>query len=249
MSTLPLSAAKGFTLLAPGIQTAADARHDEFLLSAVKNHGPVACIWQTTRSLVVPRSYRRFDAFSAACVEFAAHGWPVTVRLTGGGIVPQGPGILNLSLAYPVQGPPMQHSEAGYQLICRLLAGALHMLGVEAFPAAVEGSFCDGRYNLAIWQHGEPAKIAGTAQSWRRLPGSPDEHIGLVHGLILVDADSDALTQAANDFEAAIGSGRRYLPQKVTSLARLLGSEPGLMSRFEQALLTRLSDLAPDPDR
>lgn len=242
MSSSPLSAAKGFRLVASGIQTAADARHDEALLRAVEEYGPVADIWQTPRSLVVPRSYRRFEAFNAACEQFAARGWPVTVRLTGGGIVPQGPGILNLSLAYPVQGPPMQHSEAGYRLICGLLEAALRSLGVEAFPVAVEGSFCDGRYNLAVSQNGEAVKIAGTAQSWRRVAGSRDQHIGLVHGLILVDADSAVLTQAANDFEAAIGSARRYLPQKVTSLAQLLGPLPDLVSCFEQALLSALGD-------
>ena len=230
-----------FTLLRPEADTGADARHDEALLEMAARHGPVASIWQTKRSLVVPRSYRRFETFPSACEHFAAQGWPVTVRQTGGGIVPQGPGVINLSLAYRVQGPPMRHSEAGYLLICRLLADTLLTLGVDAFPAAVEGSFCDGRYNLAVRLQNEAVKIAGTAQSWRRIPGNSDQHVGLVHGLVLLDTDSPALTRAANAFEQAIGSGRRYLAEKVISVAEFLGSSHGLREGFEAALKQQLS--------
>jgi len=225
-----------FTLLTPTAETGADGRHDESLLEIATRHGPVASLWQTRRSLVVPRSYRRFDAFASACDRFAAQGWPVSIRQTGGGIVPQGPGIVNLSLAYCVQGPPMQHSEAGYLLICRILTHVLHVLGIEAFPAAVEGSFCDGRYNLAVRWRGETVKIAGTAQSWRRVPGGGDQYVGLVHGLVLLDTDSAFLTQAANAFEEAIGSERRYQAGKVISAAELLGRSQGLWGRIEEAL-------------
>src|SRR5690606_3511366 len=144
--------------------------------------------------------------------------------------------IVNLSLAYGVQGPPMQHSEAGYLLICELLAAALRSIGIEAFPAAVEGSFCDGRYNLAVRHAGRLVKIAGTAQSWRRAPGTPDTHLGLVHALVLLDVDTAMVTEVANAFESALGSGQPYLAEKVIAAAELLENPPALQSRFEQAL-------------
>lgn len=225
-----------FTLLRPESGMGADARFDESLLALAAARGPVASIWQTQRSLVVPRSYRRFDAFESACAQFAAQGWPLTVRQTGGGIVPQGPGIVNFSLAYRVQGPPMRHSEPGYRLICRALSQAMHGLGVTAFPAAVEGSFCDGRYNLAVRLHGRPVKVAGTAQTWRRVPGSQDEHVGLVHALVLLDVDTGEVTATANAFEAAIGSERRYQPDKVVAVAELLDATDGLHACFQQLL-------------
>lgn len=235
----PLLMPARFTLLRSSAETGTDARHDESLLESAIHPGPLASIWQTRRSLVVPRSYRRFDAFEEARRRFAGQGWPVTVRQTGGGIVPQGPGIINLSLAYPVQGPPMPHSEPGYLLICRILADALQAIGIEAFPAAVEGSFCDGRYNLAVNRQGKAVKIAGTAQSWRRVPGSADEHRGLIHALVLLDTDTEAVTETANAFEAAIGSERRYGADKVVSAAELLGgshSPHDLKNEFEKAL-------------
>jgi len=232
-----------FTLLRPLQGISPDARYDETLLKQVIDQGPLACIWQTRRSLVVPRSYRRFDAFEAGCEQFALQGWPVVVRQTGGGIVPQGPGIVNLSLAYPVEGPPMRHSEAGYELICGILADALHSLGLHAFPAAVEGSFCDGRYNLAVQLQGAAVKIAGTAQAWRRVAGSQHTHIGLVHALVLLDADTAQLTAVANDFETAIGSEHRYQADKVISAVELLGISEGLQAHFEQAVAQALRSL------
>lgn len=245
----------GFTLLAPPQATGLDARFDEHLLEHTTHRGPVASIWQAARSLVVPRTYRRFSAFDATCARFAQRGWPVAVRQTGGGIVPQGPGILNLSLAYRVEGAPMRHSEPGYQLICKVLADALAHVGIDAFPAAVEGSFCDGRYNLAVTGVHGPVKIAGTAQMWRRIPGTVQSHVGLVHALILVDVDCARVTALANEFEAALGSARRYRSDRVTSLAatsanaRALGHDllPTLQRHLEQQLACCHDALAGHP--
>lgn len=230
------AAPHAFTLYRPQPDAIQDACFDETLLELAAQNGPTACIWETGRGLVVPRTYRRFDAFETVCRHFAENGWPVTVRQTGGGIVPQGPGIVNLSLAYRVNGMPLRHSEPGYERICALLAAALASLGIEAFPAAVEGSFCDGRYNLAVRLHGAAVKVAGTAQMWRRLAGEEDAHIGLVHALVLVDTDTAALTAIANAFEAALGSERRYLAERVVSATELLAAGHGVQRSFEQAL-------------
>lgn len=229
-----------FTLQPAPSGVVQNALYDETLLERAGTHGPLAALWQAPRSLVVPRSYRRFTGFEAACRQFAQMGWPVSVRQTGGGIVPQGPGIMNLSLAYTVEGPPMRHSETGYLLICRILADALRNMGIEAFPATVEGSFCDGRYNLAVRLQGEAVKIAGTAQTWRKQPGTHDTHIGLVHALVLLDTDTQAVTATASAFEAAIGSEKRYQADKVVSASELLGVSLGLQAHFERAVAQAL---------
>lgn len=61
----------------------------------------VAQLWQAPQGLVVPGSYRQFTGLPAVSAHFAARGWPVWLRRSGGGLVPQGPGIINLSLASP----------------------------------------------------------------------------------------------------------------------------------------------------
>jgi len=219
-------------------EPATDGRADEDLIPRAAALGPVARVWDAPRGLVVPRTYAALPGFDTACAAFAREGWPIAVRQSGGGVVPQGPGILNLSLALPVDGRPLDHSETLYRLLCDVIQAALAPLGIEARPQAVEGSFCDGRFNLAV---GAPArKIAGTAQVWRRVPeGPPGRHIGLAHALILAQIDPAVLTRQANRLETMLGTSRRYLSERIASLDTLA---PAPASDFPDALRTRLED-------
>ncbi len=202
-----------------------DALHAEQALLAQASTGRwLAHLWQAPVSLVVPRSYLRHAQLEAARSAFAARGCPVWLRLSGGGLVPQGPGILNLSLAYPVRGGAGTHSEAVYLHLCEVLAGALGALGLQTHWQAVDGSFCDGRFNLAWGPPGQARKMAGTAQYWRRVAGAEDPslHVVLAHAVLLVSADPEAINRRANDFEDAIGSGRHYRADRVVSVAQAL---------------------------
>jgi lipoate-protein ligase A len=229
-----------FRLLGPDT-TVADARQDERLIDIAAGGTPAACIWQSTQSLVVPRTYAQQAGFDDACRRYADLGWPVSVRQSGGGIVPQGPGILNLSLARGVTGKPLDHSTEAYTLICRVISDALHELDIHCHPQAVEGSFCDGRFNLAVGEGAQARKIAGTAQVWRRRPmaDGTTQQVGLVHALMLVHTDVAAATAMANGFEEAIGSRRRYSEQKAVSAHTLYrGTLPlqELLRSVERAL-------------
>lgn len=228
-----------YRLLDPGPDSGPLA--DEALLAQAAD-GPVACLWQAPQGLVVPRTYAARPGFAKAQSAFAAQGWPIQVRQSGGGIVPQGPGILNISLAQVFQGRPLDHSEALYQHLCGLIATALLFFGIETHAQAVEGSFCDGRYNLAI---GSPArKIAGTAQWWRRLPAGQtvtqqdERQIGLVHALILLQCNTILATDLANALETALDAPRRYAAEKAISLDLLLpaAERAGFPARFQQRL-------------
>lgn len=175
-----------------------------------------AVLWEPAQGLVVPLSYRRHERFDDACARFAEHGWPVRLRRSGGGVVPQGPGILNLSLVYPVGDRPGFGADQVYRHLCDVLSRSLAQLGIATRPAIVTGSFCDGRFNLAVASIHGLRKIAGTAQYWRRVG---TEHAVLVHALVLVAADMDLLTRRCNEFESALGSGRRYDANTLTSVA------------------------------
>jgi lipoate-protein ligase A len=94
-----------------------------------------------------------------------------------------------------------------------MLGAALESMGIFASAQSVEGSFCDGRFNLAVGGR----KLAGTAQAWRRVEGRP---MVLAHAVFLIDADPDQLTEAANHFEARVASGRTYRPDAITTVAR-----------------------------
>lgn len=185
----------------------------------------IAALWSSPAALVVPLSYRKHPALDAVCAASAARGLPVRLRRSGGGVVPQGPGILNLSLAYPCSSAfgiaPIQV----YEHLCGVLAAALASLDIDCTTRAVEGSFCDGRYNLAVTVDGNVRKIAGTAQYWRRSGG---QHAVLAHALLLVEADPQQLCDQANQFEAALESGRRYHARALSSVAQAwLVTHPG----------------------
>ncbi len=81
----------------------------------------VAQLWQAPQGLVVPGSYRQFTDLPAVSAHFAARGWPVWLSRSGGGLVPQGPGIINLSLAWPVQQPLGEAAEPIYHSLCAVL--------------------------------------------------------------------------------------------------------------------------------
>ncbi|CAM5193539.1 hypothetical protein CDEF62S_02602 [Castellaniella defragrans] len=212
---------------------------DEPLL-ALTAQGPVACLWQAQRGLVVPRTYAARPGFAQVQARFADEGWPIHVRQSGGGVVPQGPGILNLSLAQCFEGRPLDHADALYRHLCEIIQAALRDLGIPTLTQAVEGSFCDGRYNLAV---PSPArKVVGTAQVWRRAPGRTSAiQVGLVHALILARCDPATLTARANQLEAALGSNRRYLPTRVTSLDQWRPQDQ--RARFADNLEQRLRTL------
>ena len=173
---------------------------------------PQAHLWQGAPGWAVPASYARAPGWAAWQAHCAAAGTPVHVRSSGGGLVPQGPGLWNLSLLWrTAKGEPVQ-ADAVYRALCDGLARTLAGLGVAASAQAVEGAFCDGRYNLAVCGR----KLVGTAQAWRRVAGVP---VVLAHAVIVLDADPVALTTATNAFEHGLGQARRYRVDALTSVA------------------------------
>ncbi|OUM02178.1 lipoyl protein ligase domain-containing protein [Variovorax sp. JS1663] len=231
-----------FNLVDPAALPADPMAAESVLLDRAAAGDSVAHVWEAPLSLAVPRSYRRHAELDAARARFAAAGCPVHLRLSGGGLVPQGPGILNLSAAWMEAGVAGERAEPIYLWLCELLRDALADVGVATHWQAVEGSFCDGRFNLA-WGEGAAArKIVGTAQYWRPIVGTtPRRHAVLAHAVLLVDADTYEANARANAFEAAIGSGRSYREDRIVSVAqaRAVGGVPSggpCMPAFSQAL-------------
>lgn len=186
-------------------------------LDAALEGQATAALWTGETALVAPLSYRRHALLDTACAASAERGWSVRLRRSGGGVVPQGPGVLNVTLAYPCAGTAGDLAEPVYAHLCQLLAKALARQGIAALATSVQGSFCDGRFNLAVNQQGTARKIAGTAQYWRRAGG---RQAVLAHALLLVDADPAHLSAQANQFEDALASGRHYDADALTSVAQ-----------------------------
>jgi lipoate-protein ligase A len=221
------------------------AAEAEWLERAAATGRAAAHLWHAPAALVVPKSYQRLPHYEAACAAAATAGWPVQVRASGGGLVPQGPGVWNLSLVWRAESVVPGGTESVYRDLTDGLAAALARLGIDARAQAVEGSFCDGRFNLAAGGR----KLVGTAQAWRRVGGRPAV---LAHALIVASADPALLTAVANRFEEAAGSARRYRADALTSVAAAWcaahaasGAPPDLASRMITAVAEQFARLLP----
>jgi len=190
---------------------------DERLLKQVINgeSGPSLCIQCDPRCLVTTVRESRMANFETACQELSAQGWPVIVRCTGGACVPQGPGVLNLSIIHPkVRGWSL---EDGYALLCNLLTSLLTSYGLTPTTGEVPGSFCDGRFNLQVGGQ----KLVGTAQRWAG--GSRENAAVLAHACLLVDLDLAEATEKINTLYQLCGNSQQFNPEACTTLRDCLG--------------------------
>lgn len=160
--------------------------------------GPQVGLWASRASgIVCPRRFERTNGFAAACKALSVQGWPIHLRPTGGGAVPQGAGVVNLALSY--NAPARFTIEDGYRLLIGALQEGLRSAQVTLSPGATPGSFCDGDWNLSIGGK----KAIGTAQRWR-----PDASKGprvLAHALILTEETFQPGTDAVSEFHRHLG--------------------------------------------
>jgi lipoate-protein ligase A len=192
---------------------------DECLLDIVSQRRQPALLrlWRNRHCLVASYADRCVPGFGAAVRRLAQDGITVALRRSGGTVVPQGDGVLNLSLAYRLADSQRFSIAAAY---ARLLGPLIRMLRADGMPATigeVPEAFCNGRYDLVLGG----GKLAGTAQRvrraehgvavpWRTTRVSDHQH-GL-HGPEAVDRFAhrllQSLGQAKDRLEEAPRSGR-----------------------------------------
>jgi len=194
--------------------------------------GASALLWAARApGLVLPERFSREPGFVTAAADCAAAGWPVATRKTGGGITPQGPGVLNLALAFRAAPGRSRTIRDGYDAICAPLTEAMDTLGIAVRAAPVRGSFCDGDFNLAV----AGRKLVGTAQRWRG-------GACLVHALILVDIELAPAVAAVQRLSAGLGHDAVFDPRmhcRLTDLAGNGGTVPAAADRIWHAVRSR----------
>ncbi len=194
---------------------------------------PRAHIWRSQQTLVVTKSESRLPGFELAKETLLAKGWPIVVRDTGGAAVPQSPETLNLSLIYKSQKG--MDIEASYIDLCKPIMRALEDVGVISEATAVEGSFCDGKYNLAVKEGSQIKKIVGTSQKWT------SDKVVLAHAVILSSIDTQAATDAINEFYRLAGSTEVKSADVVTSISEHLLKNHADTSNLQSRLISALA--------
>jgi octanoyl-[GcvH]:protein N-octanoyltransferase len=172
----------------PGASAESDIAGEMRLLDDVLAHPErgVLRLWRTSPCLVVTSLLAHRPEFAAAAEASAQRGWPVVVRRTGGGPVPQTAGTLNVSLAFATPRDRVPGIDAAFRPFADGLLLALQDCGVTAEIGEIEGSCCPGRYDIAVGGR----KVIGIAQ--RRRQGSKDGHLlsaVLVHAMVWAEGE------------------------------------------------------------
>ncbi len=180
-------------------------------------------VWSTHPCLVAPAASARLAGFEAGKARIEALGLPLHFRETGGDLMPQGPNVLNVTVAFAAPNRASFGVAVAYDRLCSPFLELLRAHGVAAHCAAVPEAFCDGRFNIAVGGR----KLAGTAQRWRtrtRPLGTEEPGVAvLAHVAIFVAADFHRYVEAANHFYATCGLARRVRDEAHAALADLPG--------------------------
>jgi lipoate-protein ligase A len=174
----------------PGAGAESDIGGEMTLLEDVLGHPEtgVLRLWRTSPCLVVTPLLAHRPAFATAAAASAQRGWPVVVRRTGGGPVPQTAGTLNVSLAYACPREETPTIDAAFRHFADAMLAALQRCGVTGAVGEIEGSCCPGRYDIAVGGK----KIIGIAQ--RRRQGTAEGTLlsaVLVHAMVWVEGTLD----------------------------------------------------------
>ncbi|MEQ1718827.1 MAG: hypothetical protein ABL907_23040 [Hyphomicrobium sp.] len=213
------------TGLIPGVLTFAAAQACErALLDGMRDERGGTCralVWRTDKAIIVPRGLPSRDYFAAASAAVEALGYPVHERDTGGDLTPQDPGVVNISLAFRLDGSDAAIKDAYQRLTDPVIAFLSQAYGIEARVASIPGAFCDGAFNIAVGAK----KLAGTAQKWKLLggEGSARRVAVLGHVALMVSNDLPPAIDALNAFYAASGSDRRIIQGRHVTLDEHLG--------------------------
>ena len=221
--------------------TFAEAQEDERELLRRAAEGPAATlfkIWRTHQALVVPRGMPSRDRFHNAAANSERRGWPVFERDTGGDLTPQMPGVVNISMAFRMDGATPNIKAAYLRLTAPVLSFIEQQLGLKAYLSAIPGAFCDGAYNIAI----EEKKVAGTAQRWKLLSSgdAPKSVAVLGHIALICDCDLAPAIGVINDFYTACGIEKRVEFKKHITLRQLMGVNGSSPAMIAQALESHL---------
>ncbi len=211
------------------------------LLQSIANGRKTAdfLLWRCKQSLVVPKSFSRKPNFELTKKYLSYIGWPVILRETGGDLTPQSPGIINIALVFRCSKKSISIRDS-YLQICNPIIETFSKMGIQASYGAINGSFCDGDYNVTV----DDKKIAGTAQRWKNINSEYNDEVAiLVQAAILIDGPFNKLWQVSNEFYKRSNIDYLIEEDKHIALNDILGeSGEKLIKKFETQVIKSLEN-------
>jgi octanoyl-[GcvH]:protein N-octanoyltransferase len=218
----------------PGASAEADIDAEMALLDAALADPahPILRLWRTHRCLVVTPLLAHRPRFQSAAEASAARGWPIVVRRTGGGPVPQGPQTLSISLATTTPRAHAPGIDPAFIQFAGWICDALRACGLAPEIGEVEGSCCPGRYDIAVGGR----KIIGIAQ--RRRQGKHGDQLltaTLVHAMLWFEGSLDRGIDALERFLDEAGAPERFARNRMGTLEEVSAGRV-TAAQFEAAL-------------
>jgi lipoate-protein ligase A len=212
------------------------------LLARLSEQGATSAgfiVWRTHQALIVPRGMSARPCFPEAARAAGALGWDVKERDTGGDLTPQAPGMINLSMAFRDDTAPPSIGRAYHRLLAPLLSFLKDEMGLEAYASAIEGSFCDGDYNVAV----AGRKLGGSAQRWKmsRTPAGGRAADIMAHVALICDMPLDRAIGAINEFYRLCKIDRRIDVERHVSLADMVGADRARPARVAAEIASFLA--------
>ena len=93
----------------------------------------IGIIWSGRNELVQPLSYKKYSKLDDAEALASSYGFATRFRQSGGGLVPQGDGILNLSLIWKTKSNISEISNDIYLHLGSIIKKTFSQFGVETF--------------------------------------------------------------------------------------------------------------------
>jgi lipoate-protein ligase A len=230
----------------PGAHPETDIAAEMALLDAAFEDPPrpILRLWRTRPCLVVTPLLAHRPAFEAAAAASATRGWPVVVRRTGGGPVPQGPQTLSISLAYATLRERAPGIDPAFTHFAGWICEALRACGLAPDLGEIAGSCCPGRYDLAIGGR----KIIGIAQRRRQARhGDTPLTAVLVHAMLWLEGDLTPGIDALERFLDEAGAPQRFDRARMGTVEEIAGRN--VAGRVEAALLSAGSSMMLSPER
>ena len=189
---------------------------EEALREVLIDQTPRFLIWEPVENIMVLPASSKWRATPQLANHMENLGWQLAQRKTGGSPVPQAPGVLNLSMAYPWPSELELSTAKSYQLLIDILALWLANYGVSAKTGEVDGAYCNGAFNLSI----NNQKFIGTAQRICRTSAvnSSRKIAVLAHAFILIDPNITNLIDAVNQCYLQSGHTEVFSRDAMTSL-------------------------------
>lgn len=193
---------------------------------------PVIHLWRHRQALVLGMRDRRLPNADETMRKFEEDGFSVTVRNSGGAVVPIDSGVLNVSVILPNPNRRMAFNQ-DFEMMYQLIKGALGSLGAQVDKGEISGSYCPGDYDLSV----NGRKFCGIAQ--RRQTAA-----FIVQAFVVVDGSGEERADWARQFyeNASHRDSKDSLlvrPRAMASLSELFNVS---MDHFRQGLVRFLME-------